>query len=586
MTEDYDIIITNAKIVDGTGKKPYKGDIAIKKERIKAIGNKLGTAKTKIDSKGKLATPGFIDVHNHGDLTILYYPKAEGFIKQGITTFIGGQCGGSPAPYGEYVGGGTVLYDLYEKLKPAMYYPNRYFKRDYLNPHHKKAVGWEIDWHTIAEFCKKIEKTTISPNYVPMVGHGNLRILAMGLDYERTATEPEIEAMKPHLKQAFEDGCRGMSVGRDYDPGYWANKNELIELNKIVAEYEGVYQSHSLRTGLRKARRPGEFPPPKINGIMEAIDVGRQAGTAVQISHLSPLYDVYPSGSDIMGEAAAKATLKVIDDAREEGLDVSFDLIPNTGGYGIYANNWLATFLTPWVRVTGSRKQLARALRMKDYREEIKTTIMSGKWYGLNPNINPNWSKRRKIAECLNTEYHEKTIHEIATQKGIDPLEALLEILSEDPYTKLHAMSFASPVKSLFYKHPAMMVGIDTLAIDTKWETKAPPWYKPSQNSFNGYAAYFEDIVREEKILTIEEAVHHATMLPAMKFKLKDRGIIKEGAYADLVIMDLERVKDMSTSLDPCIYPEGIDHVIVNGKQVVDKMKHTGERPGKVLYRE
>jgi len=138
----------------------------------------------------------------------------------------------------------------------------------------------------------------------------------------------------------------------------------------------------------------------------------------------------------------------------------------------------------------------------------------------------------------------------------------------------------------LFYKHPAMMAGIDTLAINTEWEAKSVPWFKPSQNSFNGFAAYFEDNVREEKVLSIEQAVHHVTGFPAQKFKLKDRGVVKIGSYADLVIMDIDKVKDMSTSLDPCVYPDGIHHVIVNGIHVVDEMSHTGKKPGKVLYRE
>ena len=467
-----------------------------------------------------------------------------------------------------------------------MYYPSRLIERDEFNIHHREKVGWDVDWKTMGGFCAKVESFGLSPNFVPMVGHGNVRVMAMGRDFERVATAAEIDEMKPHLRQAMEDGCRGMSVGRDYDPGYWAVKEELIELNKIVAEYDGIYQSHSLRTGLRKARRPGEFPPPKINGILEAIDVGRQAGTAVQISHLGPLYDVYPGGNALMTEASAKATLQAVDEAIEEGLDVSFDLIPNTGGYGLYANNWLAAALTPWVKVTGSREQLAKALRMIDFREEIKATIWSGKWYGLNPNINPRWSMGRKIAECKNGAYLEKTVSEVASELGVKPLDALFEILMEDPYTKLHAMNFSSPVKSLFYKHPAMMAGIDTLAINTEWETKSVPWFKPSQNSFNGFAAYFEDNVREEKVLSIEQAVYHVTGFPAQKFRLKDRGVIKAGSYADLVIMDIEKVKDMSTSLDPCVYPEGIHHVIVNGVHVVDEMSHTGKKPGKVLYRE
>lgn len=586
MAESYDVLIKNATIVDGTGKKPFKGSVAIKGDRIAAVGDVDGSADKVVDAKDSIVSPGFIDVHNHGDLSILYYPEAEGFLRQGITTFIGGQCGGSLGPCGDYVSGGMALVDLFQELNPAMYYPSGYVKRERLNFRHKEIYGWEVDWTTMGEFCKKVEEFGTSPNYVPMVGHGNVRVMAMGMDYERVATPEEIEAMKPHLRQAMEDGCRGMTVGRDYDPGYWAVKDELIELNKIVAEYGGVYQSHSLRTGLRKSRRPGEFPPPKIGGILEAIDVGRQAGTAVQISHLGPLYDVYPGGNKLMADAAAKATLQAVDEAISEGLDVSFDLIPNTGGYGLFAVNLLINSLLPWLRVTGSAEQLAKALAMQDFRDDIKASIWSGKWYGLNPNINPRWSMGRKIAECKVESYLEKTVNEVAKDMGVDPLDALLDIIQIDPYTKLHAMNFANPTKNLFYKHPAMMAGTDTLAINTDWKVENPPWYPPSQNSFNGFAAYFEDVVREGGVLTIEEAIHHVTGLAAKKFKIVDRGVLKPGAYADVVVMDLGRVKDMSTSLNPAVYPDGIDHVFVNGEHVVDDMKHTGAKPGKVLYRE
>jgi N-acyl-D-aspartate/D-glutamate deacylase len=360
----------------------------------------------------------------------------------------------------------------------------------------------------------------------------------------------------------------------------------LIELNKVVAEYNGIYQSHSLRTGLRRYRRPGQFPPVKIEGIREAIDVGRQAGTAVQISHLGPLYDVAPGDNPALMEAAAKATLEVVDKAREEGLDVTFDVIPNTGGYGLFANNNLVSLLLPWLKIAGSRAQLAKALKMKDFRAEITDKIWAGEWYALNPNINPRWANGRKIAECKIEEYLEKTVGQIAKETGVEPLEALFNILSDDPYTKLHAMNFASPVKHLFYKHPAMMGGSDTFAVDDTWEFNVAPWHLPSQNSYNAFPAYFEDNVRENKVLSIEEAIRKVTGLPAKKFKLSDRGVLKPGAYADIMVMDIERVKDMSTSLNPRVYPDGIDHVFVNGKQVVDSMKHTGAKPGKVLLRE
>ncbi len=583
---DHDILIKNAFIVDGTGSAPIKGEIAIDGERITGIGKNLGTGEKIINAGGKIVCPGFIDVHNHGDLSILYYPKADGYLKQGITTFIGGQCGSSPAPIGEYVADGAVLYDLVHELNPAMYYPSELIRREEFNQKHRELVGWEIDWKTMGDFLKKVESFGISPNMVPMVGHGPIRIMAMGSDFERKATPEEIEAMKPHLRQAMEDGCRGFSVGRDYDPGYWADKEELIELTKIVAEYKGVYQSHSLRTGLRKARRPGEAAPPKINGVLEAIDVGRQAGVAVEISHLGSLYDVYPGGSGLLDEAAAKATLKVVDDAIDEGLDVSFDVIPNTGGYGLYSSTHLVGFLLPWLRVAGGREELARALKMRDFREEIKASIMSGKWYGLNPNISAGWARMNKITESKNSEYLGKTVAEIAGIRKTEHLEALFDVIQEDPYTRIAGMSFSSPSKALFYKHRAMMAGIDTLALDTAWKPESAPWYLPSQNSFNGFAAYFEDVVREEKILSVEQAVHHVTGLPAKKFKLTDRGVLREGAYADIVVMDIDRVKDMSTPLNPSVYPNGIDHVLVNGVHVVKNMTHTGMKPGKVLYRE
>ncbi|TRO51103.1 hypothetical protein E2P71_09540, partial [Candidatus Bathyarchaeota archaeon] len=264
----------------------------------------------------------------------------------------------------------------------------------------------------------------------------------------------------------------------------------------------------------------------------------------------------------------------------------SFDVIPNTGGYGLYSTTHLVSFLLPWLRVAGSREQLAEALRMLDWREEIKATIMSGKWYGLNPNINPNWARGNKIMEAKSSEYIGKTVAEIAASRKTEQLDTLFDLIQEDPYTRIAGMSFSSPTKALFYKHKAMMAGIDTLAVDTEWKSNTAPWYLPSQNSFNGFAAYFEDVVRVDKTLSLEQAVHHVTGVPAKKFKLTDRGVLKEGAYADIVVMDIDKVKDMSTPLNPCVYPDGINHVLVNGVQVVDNMTHTGNKPGKVLYRE
>ena len=586
MPEEYDVLIKNAFIVDGTGASGYKGSVAIKGERIVAVGAVEGEGKTIIDAKGMAVTPGFIDVHNHGDMTIMYYPKADGFVRQGITTFVGGNCGSSPGPYGDLVNLGMMASDIIQELSPDMYYPSGLFRREVVNPRHRELFGWEIDWHTLGEFFKKLGTRGISPNYAPLLGHHPIRIMAMGTDHRHQATPAEVEEMKKHVRQAMIDGCLGMSAGRDYD-SYYADFDELVALAKVVAEYGGLYACHSLRTGLRRARRPGEPAPIKINGLLETIDVGRKAKIPVQISHLGALYDVMPAIDSELNEAAARATLKIVDDARKEGIDVTFDVIPGIRGFGTSTNIWLVGSLTPWLRVTGSREQLAKALRMREFRQEIKDRIWEGKYYGLNPNINPNWAQGINILESKDSRFVNKTIAQIAKELGVDPLDALMDVIVADPYAKVGSYGRGvSPTRWMFFQHPACMVGVDTNAVDTSHIGKQPPWSLPSENSFGGFALYFKLAVRENKVLSLEEAVRKVTSLPAAKFKLRDRGVLKAGAYADIVVMDPATVDFKATPLNPRVYPEGIPYVLVNGRPVVKDSQHTGATPGKVLRRE
>ena len=590
MPEEHDILIKNATIVDGTGSPGYVGAVAVKGERIAAIGKVEGDlkveARTVIDAEGLTVTPGFIDVHNHGDLSILYYPEAEGFLRQGITTFVGGNCGSSPAPQGDPLTVDFFLYDLLWELNPDMYYLESLLPREVVNERHREMYGWEIDWHTMGDFFERVEAEGISPNYIPIVGHHQIRNVVMGADFRRKAKKREITEMRKHVEQAMLDGCRGFSVGRDYESSLYADFEELVALAKIAAKHGGIYTSHSLRTGLRKARRPGEFPPVKVQGLKEAIDVGREAKMPVQISHLSSLYDMTPRDSPIMSEASAKATLKILDDATEEGVEVHFDTIPNNRGFGTSTSLWLATSLLPWLRLTGSREGLAEALRMREFREEIKEKIWSGKYYSLNPNINPNWARMKLILESKEDAFVDKTVAQIAEEKGVEPLKALFDVIMTDPHARTGSRGFDSPTKDMFYRHPGCMVGIDTFALDITHKTKYPPWSLPSENSFGGFPNFFRTTVVDSDTLTIEEAVRKAAGLPAEKFRLADRGVLKAGAYADIVVMDLENVRNMAEPLNPCVYPEGIEHVIVNGVHVVRDSEHTGARPGKILYRE
>ena len=586
MSDGLDVLIRNALIVDGTGAPAYKGSVAVRDDRIVGVGKVTGDAEVTVNAKGMVVSPGFIDVHNHGDLSIMYHPRAEGFVMQGITTFVGGQCGSSPGPYGEYIGQPWVLSDLYTDVAPVMYEREWLIPRDALNLRHREVYGWEIDWTSMGEFFQRLEKKGLSPNYAPLVGHGEIRSLVMGPDFKRHATDDEVRDMVRLTEEAMRDGCRGVTVGRDYDPGIWADFQEILACAKAAAKHGGVYASHSLRTGHRKPRRPGEFPPVKTKGVLEAIDVGRQAKMPVQISHLGVLYDVRPGDSRPLQQAAVDATLKIIDDARAEGLDVNFDEIPHHLTGGISTTPWLVHSLNPWLSVTGSPEQLAKALRMAEFRAEIKDKIWAGRHYGLNPNIEPGWASARVIVDCKAAEYLEKTVAQVAKEKGMDELDALFRVLMDDPYTRVERRGDDDWEKLEFYKHPAMMIGIDTFAVDEKRESwHKPPTY-PNQNSFGGFPRYLRRAVREAKVLSLEEAIRKITGSPAAKFKLADRGVIRPGAYADLVVWDPDTITDKGTQLEPRQYPEGISHVLVNGVPVVARSRHTGALPGKVLTRE
>ena len=584
---EYDILIKNGLIVDGTGDDPYKGEIALKSNRIAAVSEEPigGDVAQEIDASGQAVSPGFIDVHNHGDLSILYYPKAEGFVRQGITTFVGGQCGDSMGPFGDYIGLPWIHGDIYSEIAPKMYVKDWLQPRDIFNERHVEIYGWEIDWRDLSEFHKKVETTGISPNMVPMVGHGDVRSLVMGPEFQRTATPDEIEKMAKETEKAMAEGCVGVTVGRDYDPGIWASWDELLACAKAAAKYGGIYASHSLRTGHRKPRRPGEFPPVKINGVLEALNIGREAKMPVQVSHMGVLYDVVPNDNLDMMKTAIKSTLQLIDDANDEGIEADFDTIPHhlTGGIG--TSPWLVHSLRPWLSITGSPEQLAKALGMPDLREEIKSSIWDGKHYGLNPNINKKWASGKMIVECSEKSYLEKTIAELAIETCVSELDALFDVLRADPHTKVERRGDDDWVKLEFYKHQNAMVGVDTFAVDEKRQSRTDPPSYPNQNSYGGFPCYLRRTVRETGVMSIQEAIRKITSSPARKFRLADRGTLKEGYYGDITIWDPETITDNGNQIEPRQYPTGINYVLVNGSLVVDNNTHTGALPGKVLYR-
>jgi N-acyl-D-aspartate/D-glutamate deacylase len=489
-------------------------------------------------------------------------------------------------PFGDYIGLPWIHGDIYQEISPKMYVKDWLQRREIFNERHKEVYGWEIDWRDLSEFHKKVESLGISPNMVPMVGHGDVRSLVMGAEFQRKATPEEIEKMAEETEKAMIEGCVGVTVGRDYDPGIWADWDELLACAKAAAKYGGVYASHSLRTGHRKPRRPGEFPPVKINGVLEALNIGREAMMPVQVSHLGVLYDVVPNDNREMMKTAIRSTLQLIDDANKEGIEADFDTIPHHLAGGIGTSPWLVHSLRPWLLIVGTSEQLAKALGMPDFCEEIKSSIWDGKHYGLNPNINKKWASGKVIVECAEDSYLNKTIADVAIEIGVSELDALFAVLRADPHTKVVRRGDDDWVKLEFYKHPNAMIGVDTFAVDAKRQSRSDPPSYPNQNSYGGFPRYLRRVVRETGVLSIQEAVRKISSSPARKFRLAGRGTLREGYFADITIWDPETITDKGTQLEPRQFPYGINYVLVNGGIVVDNNTHTGVLTGKVLYRE
>jgi len=582
------ILIRDATIVDGSGRRPFRGSILIVGDRIQEVvegpSALTGTADVVIDASGLIACPGLIDMHAHGDETLFLYPTADNYVLQGVTTIVGGNCGFSPAPIRDWWLMSFWEYDWWHEIEPYKYYAPIMHPIEKVNEKLKEKLGFTIDWRTFGEYLQKIREIGTSVNYVPMVGHNTIRTAVMGNDYKRRARPEEVEEMRRLVREAMDSGAHGMSTGLDYEPGSYADTEELVELARVVAEYGGIYATHWRRTGVRKEVKEVRRPE-KIKGILEAIEIGKKAKVSVQISHLLSGYTIYPPPPPILAEASAKATLQVIDEARGKGLDVTFDVIPNTTG-GVFAAPELVSLLTPWLREAGSRERLAEHLRAKDVREEIREVINAGRWWAINPKVNPFWMDSIRIVKCKVKAFEGKTVGEIAEERGADPLDTLFDILQEDPYAKMIYEHLIEEVELITYlRHPACMIGIDTFALDDKWGMKTPPYYLPHPNTYSGYVHYLTRYVRELHVLSLEEAIRKATSLPARRMGLTDRGVIRPGAYADLTIFDLQRLQELGTYLEPRRYPKGVNYVIVNGEIVVKNGKHTGVRAGRVIPR-
>ena len=523
----YDVLIRNARIIDGTGTPWYRGDVAVAGGRIAAVGH-LPSAKAKqvIDAGLRAVSPGFIEVHGHSDATLLINPKAESSVHQGVTTECTGNCGHSMFP---------VTGDSLDMV---------------LNQFTSFVSDFDISWKNLLQLKERYEDPGVAVNVVPMVGHNTVRAAVKGADMS-PPSETELAEMIRLVAEAMEQGARGLSTGLEYPPGSAATIDELIALTQPVADYGGLYVSHIRNRDVRY-----------LEAIEEAIEIGRQTGAGVQISH-----NVAKIGA---AEGIMARVLGVIEEARAEGLDVAFDLGAYLGGQ----TTPLAS-LPPWA-LDGGKEHTLKCLadpelreKMKQYEYPIWRIIKLGMW-----------DKVRVAATRNSPDLVGKTFEEIAEAQGKDPWDVLYDLLLSDGaqfYDVMWEGEIYEPSnRDLVLTHP-----LSTICCDGRTLAPYGPLSERGYHHVYSWVPYLlRHHVRERGLLRLEEAVRKVTSASASRLGLADRGIIREGLAADLVVFDPETIADRATLEEPHLYPEGIDHVLVNGVAVIKQGEHTGALPG------
>jgi len=528
----FDLVITNGHIIDGTGSPWYSGDVGIRDGRVAAIGNfAAAPRKRTIDAAGKVVAPGFIDMLGQSELSILVEPRLPSKIYQGITTEITGE-GGSAAPLDDAI-----------------------IQTDRPGYEHYKITP---DWRTFRQYFARLEKQGMGINLASYVGATQVRRMVLGDDNKQPSPE-QLEQMKALVRQAMKDGAVGVSSALEYAPAPYAKTEELIALAGEGGKFGGIYSTH-----MRD----------ESNSVLEAIDealrIGREAHVPVEIWHLKV------AGKENWGRMPE--VVKKINAARAAGADVSAD----TYAYTAWFNDFSA-FIPPWAHDGGSAKMVER-LKDPATRERIRKDMLTpskdwdNEWQEIpgpeaimigiveNPKMLPLQGKR---------------LSEIAKLWNKDPLGALFDFLIEDPSAGVAVFGMSQPDVTLALQQP--WVAIDNDSSGTSPEGILGLEH-PHPRAYGTFPRILRKYVREEKVLTLEDAIRKMSALPAQRLRLSDRGVLKAGMWADVVIFDPATVRDLATFDNPNQLSEGMEYVLVNGIPVIENAKMTGALPGKVLF--
>ncbi len=496
MSTAYDVIIRNAAMVDGTGAASFEADLGIRGDRIATVGEIKDRNAVELDARGLTVAPGFIDVHSHDDWAVFLTPEMDFKVMQGVTTDVIGNCGMGAAPNPAAAVIFRALHGEQAKV-PA--------------------------WSDYAGYFRAVDENPPSINVAVLAGHGSLRLGAMG-NAKREPTIEEMASMRGYLRDAIDAGAVGLSTGLVYEPGRYARTEEIIELAREMRDSGALYASH-MRNEARGL----------LDSVRETIRIGEEAGVAVQISHHKA------SGEENWG--MVRESLKLIEQARARGIDVTADQYPYTSG---------STVLSAVLQNGGLDESGARGGMGTIPAERILIASVPS---------HPEWEGRRLDA--------------IAAEMDLGALEAARRIIGADPGTVVILDLMNEDDVRTVMAHPSTMIGSDGLAMGGK----------PHPRLYGTFPRVIGHYARDGGLFTIEQAIHRMTGMPAEKFHLRNRGVIREGAFADLVIFDAKEILDTATYADPRRYPAGIGHVFVNGAAVVRDGVHVGARPGRALRR-
>lgn len=525
-------LIRGALVVDGSGAAPFEADVLLTGGRISAVGAGLDShGAIETDAGGMALAPGFIDIHGHSDMTLFDCPLAESKLFQGVTVETTGNCGLSLFP--ARPGGEREL-------------------ADYLGLHDFMLPQTGIGWSDFASWAKRVEEPGLGINLAPLVGHAPLRIAAMGME-DRPSTAEELERMRQLLEQALKQGAWGMSTGLIYPPGSYAATGELVALARILAGHDALYASH--------IRNEGEG---LLDALDEAIAIGRKSGARVQVSHLKAMGKANRGRGK---EATAKLTA-----ARSAGIDIAADQYP----YAASATT-LSAVVPQWAHAGGIAALFER-LRNSDIRRGIEAEIekqIAAREGAEGIMITPTHSSR-------NRHLSGRTIARIAAEWGCSPAAAVIRlILEEEGNIGAVFFSMAEEDVATIMADPMTAVGSDGHGLNA--EQSAGESTHP--RSYGTFPRVLGRYVREQGVLTLEGAVRKMTALPAARLGMSDRGLVRPGFAADVVLFDPATIADRATFADPHHYATGVAHLFVNGVPVIREGRLTGKRPGRVLRR-